>query len=364
MKFNKTYTKWSKQDVLDRLAEITQQDDSFPTRKRLDELKESRLTNAITHLGLTYHDLALELGYEHNRKPRGYWTEETILQEIQSILETLGEFPTIKYIQSNRAELMRAIYRTRDWRYYKSKLGYEVKEKWSKSKVLDRIQEHVKQLGHVPATTELKKFDSSLLGAIDKLGDTYGELLKELGYQPLQRAQGFWKIWENVDDAIRPYCKKNTMPPVSVLRKELGGSVGIAIADFGGVVDVAERMGLKVSPESYLIAKDGHALKSNYEVEFDDFLYEQGIDHEVDCEIVPDRKIRCDFKIGDTFIEIWGFEERTNNKRCERYGKKRVAKERIYRERKLNLISIEGSVFRKTKQARLNIFENVTRSFA
>lgn len=361
MKFDKPYTKWSSQDVLDRLDEISQQDSSFPTRHRLEELKESRLVNAITHLGLKYHDLALELGHEHNRKPRGYWTEETVLQELKSILKDLGEFPTIKYIQNNRAELMRAIYRTQDWRYYKSKLGYEVHEKWSKSKVLDRIQEHIQQLGHVPATTELKKCDSSLLAAIDKLGDTYGELLTELGYQPIQQAQGFWKIWKNVEDVIRPYCKKNTMPPVTVLKKELGSSIGLAVADFGGVVDVAERMGLKVSPESYLTAKDGHALKSNYEVEFDDFLYEQGVDHEVDGEIVPDRKIRYDFKIGDTFIEIWGFEERTNNKRCERYGKKRIDKERVYRERKLKLVSIEGSLFRKNKQARQIFFEKTLR---
>jgi hypothetical protein len=359
MKSNKPYTKWSKEDVVKRLKKITEQDGDFPTRKRLDQLKESRLTNAINHLKLTYYDLALELGFTPKQRPRGYWTEENVLKEIQMISDRIGELPSPVYIKDNRPDLLRAIYRTRDWRYYKSKLGYSVKEKWDHEKIIDRFEKIVELLGRTPTTGDLKKHDYNLLGAIDHSSQSLRDLTIELGYSPSQRAKGFWKIWENVEDIIRPHCKKNTMPPVAVLKKELGSSIGLAVADFGGVVDVAERMGLKVSPESYLTAKDGHALKSSYEVEFDDFLYEQGIDHEVDCEIVPDRKIRCDFKIGDTFIEIWGFEERTNNKRCERYGKKRVAKERVYRERELRLFSIEGSLFRKSKKARRTFFKQL-----
>jgi len=195
------------------------------------------------------------------------------------------------------------------------------------------------------------------MAAIDRLPNNYGELLTELGHQPIQRINGFWKVWENVEKEILPRCKDGKMPSVSQLKQEIGSSVALAIADFGGVVEVADRLGVEVSPESYLISKDGHALKSTYEVEFDDFLFDQKIKHEVDCEVTKDSKIRCDFKVANSFIEIWGFEERTNNKRCERYAKKRIKKEKIYRKHNLKLISIEATTFRKNKESRRNIFQ-------
>jgi len=203
----------------------------------------------------------------------------------------------------------------------------------------------------------LLKIDKNLLSALDRIPDNYNDIIIELGHKPLCKMNGFWKVWENVADEILPHCKDGKMPTVSYLRDKISSSVGLAVADFGGVAAVAERLGVEISPESYLTSLDGHALKSQYEVEFDNFLYENNIPHEVDCEITPDRKIRCDFKIGDAFVEIWGFKSRPNNKRCERYNKKRIDKEKVYREKGLKLISIECNVFRKNKQARHQIFK-------
>jgi len=99
MQFNKPYTKWSKQDVIDRLKEISKQDNEFPTKERLVEIKESRVGNAIGHLKLKYYDLAIELGYTPKQKPKGYWTEDNVLKELRLIIDELdGEYPTSKFI--------------------------------------------------------------------------------------------------------------------------------------------------------------------------------------------------------------------------------------------------------------------------
>lgn len=55
------------------------------------------------------------------------------------------------------------------------------------------------------------------------------------------------------------------------------------------------------------IAEDGHKLESKYEKIIDDTLYERGIHHDAH-EKIPGSNYRCDFKVGDVFVEVWGLE--------------------------------------------------------
>ena len=63
-------------------------------------------------------------------------------------------------------------------------------------------------------------------------------------------------------------------------------------------------VGCKFCKGMMIKTKDGHMVRSNYELDFDNFLYENNISHNVDFLILKNRKIRCDFKIEDTHIEI------------------------------------------------------------
>lgn len=54
---------------------------------------------------------------------------------------------------------------------------------------------------------------------------------------------------------------------------------------------------------------DGHEARSLYEQRVDDWLHEHGIEHEVEPAYPWDRRYRADFKVGDTYVEVWGVTE-------------------------------------------------------
>lgn len=62
------------------------------------------------------------------------------------------------------------------------------------------------------------------------------------------------------------------------------------------------------------IANDGHKCDSSKEVVIDDFLSENGIEHEVHVSY-PNSKTKCDFKVGDTWIEYAGLTDKANYKK-------------------------------------------------
>ena len=75
-------------------------------------------------------------------------------------------------------------------------------------------------------------------------------------------------------------------------------------------------------------AKDGHLLRSVYEQRVDDWLHDRGIDHELEPAYPWDRRYMADFKVGDTYVEVWGvtdneaYKRRKSMKinRCAEYG--------------------------------------------
>lgn len=129
---------------------------------------------------------------------------------------------------------------------------------------------------------------------------------------------------------------------------KLGGTIDDAIMYFGGGGIVAERMGYTIDYKYK--ANDGHYLLSSYELLFDNFLFANEIPHEVNKRICNKTQHRYDFKIGENYIEIWGFPDEPNNKIYEVYNEKRKIKEQLYKELNLNLIPIEESVFKQKSE--------------
>lgn len=82
------------------------------------------------------------------------------------------------------------------------------------------------------------------------------------------------------------------------------------------------------------VAKDGHRVKSTYEKRVDDWLYEHGVLHEYEPLAPFNHKCHADFRVGDTYIEIWGV---TDN---EIYKERQAYKIEQYEILGINLISI------------------------
>jgi len=51
---------------------------------------------------------------------------------------------------------------------------------------------------------------------------------------------------------------------------------------------------------------DGHQVRSTYEQRVDNWLTEHGIEHEYEPRYPWDRRYRADYRVGDTYVEIWG----------------------------------------------------------
>lgn len=101
---------------------------------------------------------------------------------------------------------------------------------------------------------------------------------------------------------------------------------------------------------------DGHTVHSLNEYIVDEFLHIHHIPHQVDGYIDSTKsKLRFDFKIKDYFVEIWGYEKRSNSKRCETYAKRRKYKEDFYSKNHLKLISLESNIF-KWKVAKIETY--------
>lgn len=85
-------------------------------------------------------------------------------------------------------------------------------------------------------------------------------------------------------------------------------------------------------------APDGHRVKSGLELQADEWLSTNGIDHDYEPQI-GNSPYFSDFRVGHIYIEIWGI---TGN---EKYEKKRQKKLAVYRQFGLELISLYPADF-------------------
>ena len=178
------------------------------------------------------------------------------------------------------------------------------------------------------------------------------------GYDAEERkSPNYWNNWDNLSQMIKSLIKNDNFPTTEVIKKELGNGAYKSVLKFGGIKVVAEKMGYDLV--SYFKTSDGHYVQSSYEYLFDEFLYQNNIPHEVGGLISEKYSYRYDFKIGEHYVEIWGYEKHENNKWCIKYNKKRATKETLYQKLGLKLISIECGDFDKNNEDLCVFFKNI-----
>lgn len=84
---------------------------------------------------------------------------------------------------------------------------------------------------------------------------------------------------------------------------------------------------------------DGHLARSTYEQRVDDWLFDNLIEHETEPTYPWDRRYRADFRVGETYIEVWGV---TGN---PAYRERRDLKIRRCAETGIDLIQINYGQF-------------------
>ncbi|NUP03536.1 MAG: hypothetical protein HOW59_37000 [Nonomuraea sp.] len=119
-----------------------------------------------------------------------------------------------------------------------------------------------------------------------------------------------------------------------------------------------EKHRVEVRPDGWhggrrLACLDGHDARSTYEQRVDDWLYRNGIEHYVEPAYPWDQRYRADFRIGSTFVEVWGV---TNN---DAYRQRKAMKIARCAAEGIQLIGIEPHQFhRGTWTRRLRQFAN------
>jgi transposase len=90
---------------------------------------------------------------------------------------------------------------------------------------------------------------------------------------------------------------------------------------------------------SRLIGHDGHVVKSTYELRVCDWLTEHGIPHDYEPRLCFTKQCRGDFRVGSTYIEIWGIEH------SPKYTRRKAEKRELYRLNNVPLIELSSHHF-------------------
>ncbi|MDF5758614.1 hypothetical protein [Spongiactinospora sp. TRM90649] len=90
--------------------------------------------------------------------------------------------------------------------------------------------------------------------------------------------------------------------------------------------------------------RDGHEARSLYEQRVDDWLTEHGLAHEVEPRYPFDSRYKADYRVGDTYIEVWGVQDNPA------YTQRKADKIRLCREHNIDLISINMWQFAKGRR--------------
>lgn len=85
--------------------------------------------------------------------------------------------------------------------------------------------------------------------------------------------------------------------------------------------------------------KDGHLVRSSYELRVDNWLYKHGIEHTYEPRLPFDQSFCADFLANGWYIEVWGV---TNN---ASYDERKAHKEKLYARHDAPLIGIPVHAF-------------------
>lgn len=161
----------------------------------------------------------------------------------------------------------------------------------------------------------------------------------------------YWYNWDNIKHEIEiafpNLIAQGICPSSSELRSaKIFWSVSKEITK---IEELADKLGCKL--KNGFICRDGHRASSSYECIVDEYLYSRCIEHIIHPKI--NERYFADFKVGNNFIEIWGYRKEDNTSLGKQYNHKRQLKQCVY-DNIGGLINIECSIFHNPNQAPLS----------
>ena len=245
---------WTEENIISELKPIIKELGHFPTQKELNKLGETDLQGIIPRKG-GYNYFREKMNYDLLKKPSGHWTEETIIKELEQIIDELGHFPTNKELNENgRGDISVAISRNGSTIYFREKMGYKLNVKpsgyWNEETIIKELEQIIKEIGHFPTHKELIKIRKGDLDAAIQNNGGFNYFKEKMGYEVTKKTNDYWN-------------EKNTTKELEKLIEEIGhfpthkklieiekSSLMFGIQNNGGVNYFKEKMGYEITKKS------------------------------------------------------------------------------------------------------------------
>ncbi|MCK5282466.1 MAG: hypothetical protein KAK00_03585 [Nanoarchaeota archaeon] len=173
--FKKSDGYWNEEIIIAELESIISDKKYFPLHDEFIEMKRLDLIGAINkHGGFNY--FREKMGYEFIHKPKGYWSEEVIIAELKTMVSTIGFFPSqSELIEMKRGDLKDIIVRSGGANYFREKMGYKILKKsdgyWSEKTIIKELEQVIEESKHFPSYNELNIMNKKgLQSMINKSG--------------------------------------------------------------------------------------------------------------------------------------------------------------------------------------------------
>jgi hypothetical protein len=205
--------KWSNRKVLQEIRRISNEMHRTPRVADLALSKRWDLVRASQRIFGTYTNAIKQSGLNPNIT---YWSKELIIKDLKKLYKQLGHTPTYRELRKIRLDLQSAIQR-----YFK-RYNDAIKAanlplnniRWSKIKIINKLQQIANKLGRTPTERDLrtlKLFD--LFGAILRWFGSYNNAIISAGLKPNESfvKDKLWKSWEKfvIQTAEVIYGKEN-----------------------------------------------------------------------------------------------------------------------------------------------------------
>lgn len=244
---------WADDTIIGELQEVINEIGHFPIRDELRFLGRTDLLHQIYNHGPNkYRKL---MGYDYIQKPDGYWTDETIINELMVIIGNVGYFPTQKEFRKlNRQDLGNAIGKHGGVNKYRKLMGYDILQHspnyWTEEKVIIELTNISKRIGRFPTQQYLYSIDKAdLVNAVYRNGNL-NKYQKLIGYEKPKR-ETVWNKYRVVYEVMELIDLIGRFPTYSEIR-EYEKAKGISLwkqinIHYSSVLNLQEQIGIPIS---------------------------------------------------------------------------------------------------------------------
>jgi hypothetical protein len=162
---------WNDERIVAELAKVVSAIGKFPTYGELKEMGKHGLVEAILRLG-GMHKYCEIIGFTHKEKQKGYWTEQTVVENLKLVTEKQGHFPSGSELKKIDLGLWKASMQHGGLSKFRSMFGYAPLQdrEWSEQRIVKDLQNLCNIIGHFPSYKELKSINTKLLAAMQNRG--------------------------------------------------------------------------------------------------------------------------------------------------------------------------------------------------